>query len=185
MLYFLGTASNQLTISPKDGKRPPLGSRPESIIPFQDLRFYQWHHLVTLVPGKKCLSGAVDCLMMDIEATFEKYIWPKSNIMTNAEVDTMGKLSLDIQNEIQNIDVVPPKANFPQWLRAALKSLRADPNIIIAKADKGDSVVILDSDHHHGLTAKHLADYRTYELLETDPSKEIVRRYHQNLERCW
>ena len=87
-------------------------------------------------------------------------------------------------NEIQNIEVVPPKANFSQRLRAALKSQKEDPNIIIAKADKGDAVVILDSDHYYDLAAKHLADSRTYELLETDPSEEIVWRYHQYLERC-
>ena len=34
----LATASNQLTINPKDRKIPSLGSRPESIIAFQDLR---------------------------------------------------------------------------------------------------------------------------------------------------
>ena len=123
------------------------------------------------MPKKKCLSGAVDCLMMDIEVTFEKYIWPKSNIMPRAQVATMDKLLLNIRNEIQNIEVVPPKANIPQRLRGALKSVREDPNIIIAKADKGNSVEILDSDHYYGLAAKHLADSHTYEILETDPSK--------------
>ena len=66
----------------------------------------------------------------------------------------------------------------------ALKSLKEDPNIIIAKADKGDSVVIMDSEHYHGLAAKHLADSQTYELLKTDPSEEIIFRYHQYLKRC-
>ena len=34
----LVTASNQLTINPKDGINPSLGSQPESIIAFQYLR---------------------------------------------------------------------------------------------------------------------------------------------------
>ena len=104
--------------------------------------------------------------------------------LTRAQVDTIDKLFLDKLDEIRNIKVLPPKANLPQRLRAALKSLKDDPNIIIAKPDKGDAVVILDSDHYHGLAAKHLADSRTYELLETDPSEEIVQRYYQYLERC-
>ena len=49
---------------------------------------------------------------------------------------------------------------------------------------KGDSVVAMDSKHYLCLTAKHLADSQTYELLETDPSEEIVLRYYQYLERC-
>ena len=104
--------------------------------------------------------------------------------LTRAHVDTIDRLYLDKLDEIRNIKVLPPKANLPQRLRAALKSLKDDPNIIIAKPDKGDAVVILDSDHYHGLAAKHLADSYTYELLETDPSEEIIRRYHQDLERC-
>ena len=33
------TANNQLTINPEDRKMPSLGSRPESIIAYLDLRF--------------------------------------------------------------------------------------------------------------------------------------------------
>ena len=47
MLSFLVTASNlQLTINPKDGKKPYVGSRPESIITFRYLYSYQCRHLV-------------------------------------------------------------------------------------------------------------------------------------------
>ena len=38
------------------------------------------------VPSKKCFSGAVDCLLMDIKATFKKYVWSKSNFMTEHKV---------------------------------------------------------------------------------------------------
>ena len=89
----------------------------------------------------------MDNLILDIEATFEKYIWPKSNNMTRAQCDIMAQIYDTIKREIQNIQVVPPKSNFSQRLRMALKSLKEDPKIIIAKADKGDSVVIMDSEH--------------------------------------
>ena len=55
---------------------------------------------------------------------------------------------------IMDPPLVPPKANFPQRLSGTLKSLRVDPTIMIAKTDKGDSVVMLDSDHYYGLAAK-------------------------------
>ena len=89
-----------------------------------------------------------------------------------------------IKNEIHNIQVAPPKSNFSQRLGNAPMSLKEDPTTIFAKADKGNTVVVLDSAHYFSLAAKHLADARTYELLETDPSEEIVRRYHQYLGRC-
>ena len=91
----------------------------------------------------------------------------------------MVKLLTNIKFEIQKIEVIPPRLNFLSkglaWLSMA--------NIIVAKANKGDAVVVLDTEHHYGLSAKHLADSRTYELLETDPSAEIVLRYHEYLKR--
>ena len=119
-----------------------------------------------------------------MEATFDKYVWPKSRYMTRAQNETMTKIIDNIKIEIQKVQVVPPESNFTQRLKMALKSLKEDPNIIIAKADKGDSVVVMDSEHYLGLAAKHLADSQTYELLDNDPSEEIVLRYHRDLESC-
>ena len=105
------------------------------------------------VPNRKSLFGAVDNLLLDIEATFDKYIWSKSIFMSRAQDDIMVKLVTDISHQIQKIEVVPPRANLSQRLRTALMSLREDPNIIVAKADKGDAVVVLDSEHYFGLAA--------------------------------
>ena len=120
-------------------------------------------------PGKKIILDAVDCFMSDIEATLEKYIWPKSNNLTRDQCNIMDEICSNIRCEIQSIQMVPPRPNFSQRLRMALKWLREDANIIIAKADKGDSVVVTDSEQYYGLAAKHLADSRTYDLLKTNP----------------
>ena len=82
----------------------------------------------------------------------------------------MAKVIDSIKLEMQNVQVLPPKSNFTQRLKMALKSLKEDPNIIIVKSDKGDFVVMTDSEQYLGFTAKHLADSQTYEILETDPS---------------
>ena len=160
-----------------------MGSRTltedESILLRLGLKFIQ-------VPSEKYFSGAVNGLLQDIGVTFEKYIWPKSRFFTRAQDGIMVKVLLDIKNMIHNMEVHvrPPKLNLSQRLKVAFKSLKDDSNIIISKADKGDMVAVLDSEHYHGLAAKHLADSQTYELLETDPLEEIVLRYHQYLERC-
>ena len=72
-------------------------------------------------PGNRSIYGAVNYLIKDIEATFDKYIWPKSCVMTRAQNDIMAKILLNIKREIHDIQVVPPKLNFPQRLKKALK----------------------------------------------------------------
>ena len=115
------------------------------------LKFIQVH-------SNKYFSGAVNGLLHDTEAMFEIYIWPKSKFFTRAQDDIMVQMLSDIKNLIHNMRVRPPKLNFSQRLKVALKSLKDDSNIIIAKAAKGDTVVVLDSEHYYGLAAKHLAD---------------------------
>ena len=93
---------------------------------------------------KKIFSSAIKDLLTDIEVTFEKYIWPKSRFFTRAQDNIMLTVLLDIKNMVHNMEVRPPELNLSQRLRVALKSLKDDPSIIIAKADKGDAVVVLD-----------------------------------------
>ena len=94
----------------------------------------------------------MESLLLDIEATFEKSnLWPKSNIMSRAQGDTMVKLLTDIELQIQKIEVIPLKVSFFQRLGLALKSLWEHPNIIIAKEDKGDVMFVLDSEHYYCL----------------------------------
>ena len=68
-----------------------------------------------------------------------------------AHCDTMVQECNNIRQEIQNIQVVPLMSNYSQRLRTALKSFKEDPYIIITKADKGDLVVVMDSEHYHVL----------------------------------
>ena len=70
------------------------------------------------------------------------------------------------------LDTVLPQLNFPQRLKVALKLLREDPTIIVAKADKGDTVmVMMDVDHYYGLAAKH---------LQTRLLMSFLKQTHQN-----
>ena len=135
-------------------------------------------------PEYKSIFSASTHLIADIQATFDKYIWPKSKFLTKVQKNTLNNVLLDIINNIQSVQTLPPLPNFPQRLKNALKSLREDQDIIIAKADKGDTVVIMDSTQYYSLACKHLSDSSTYELLETDPSLQIVADYHHFLDRC-
>ena len=42
----------------------------------------------------------------------------------------------------------------------------------------------MNADHYYGLAMKHLADSSIYELLETNPSEQIVLNYYNFLDHC-
>ena len=48
-------------------------------------------------PSVKSVSYAVNYLIKDIEATFEKYIWLKSSVLTKAQDGILTKLLLHIK----------------------------------------------------------------------------------------
>ena len=135
-------------------------------------------------PDPSYLPSAPRQFLYDVQSTFEKYIFSKNPTLTLAQRTTMRKVFGDSRKAIKKMKVIPPRPNFTQRMRNALISLKQDKSIIIAKADKGDTIVIMDSDHYFGLAHKHLADRSTYEVLESDPRDEIVERYHKYLDQC-
>ena len=74
-------------------------------------------------------------LLADIEATFENYIWAKT--MSAAQNNIMKGVFKHISNKILSIETVAPRLNFSLRLKITLKSLREDPTVNVAKADKG------------------------------------------------
>ena len=96
--------------------------------------------------------------------------------MSAAQNNTMKGVFTHIK-KILAIETVPLDQIFSRRLKIALSSLREDPTIIIAKAGKGEPVVVTNVDHYYGLAMKHLADSSTctYELLEMDPSEQMSR----------
>ena len=60
----------------------------------------------------------------------------------------------------------------------ALQNLKHNPNIIITKADKGDTIVVLEIDYYTTLAYKHLLDPTTYKRLTGDPTPSIADRFN-------
>ena len=48
---------------------------------------------------------------------------------------------------------------------------------MVSKADKGDTVVVMDLEQYTELAYKHLNDPDTYDKLTTDPTAKIVKRF--------
>ena len=80
--------------------------------------------------------------------------------------------------------MLPPRSNLTKAERLALYRLKKNENIIITKADKGDTTVIMDASHLIELAHEHLSDINTYQLLKNDPTPEVVVRLNQYILDC-
>ena len=78
-----------------------------------------------------------------------------------------------------------PACNLDREEREALKSLKNNENIVITKADKGDTVVIMDTSQYASLAYGHLNDPHTYTRLTDDPTPGIVKAYRKFLRNLY
>ena len=78
----------------------------------------------------------------------------------------------------------PSKNTLNREEREALKSLKNNSNIVIAPADKGCSVVVLDQSTYHQKAMEHLNDSNTYHKEDNDPSVQLrgkINRFLKSL----
>ena len=68
----------------------------------------------------------------------------------------------------------PPGPNLTTKEEVALRALLLVPSIRLAKADKGDCLVILDASHYLQLAYQYLDDPTTYECLSSDPTQHLA-----------
>ena len=89
-----------------------------------------------------------------------------------------------IEFDLTQSKTIKPKANLTRKERQALRSLKRNKDIIITKADKGDTTVVMNTSCLIALAHKHLADQSTYQLLKEDPTQEVRSRFNQYLIMC-
>jgi len=70
----------------------------------------------------------------------------------------------------------PPKKNISQAEMKALKTLGKDKNIIILKADKGNSTVVMNRTEYDEKIEVMLSDSKTYQVLQSDPAKKCENK---------
>ena len=92
--------------------------------------------------------------------------------MTNIKIDLYG---------CSPLQVVPYLSRHE---RKALNQLIKDKSLIISKADKGDAVVLLVSTAYIELAYEHLRDNETYQLLQHDPTEEMITQFIEYLRSC-
>ena len=65
----------------------------------------------------------------------------------------------------------------------ALRSFKARRDITLKDADKGSAVVVMDTDRYINEGLRHLSDSTTYRLLNSDPTKMILKELKTLLNR--
>ena len=76
----------------------------------------------------------------------------------------------------------PPGSNLSKVHARALSSLRKVTNIKILPADKGNAVVLVDTDDYDQKIQQHLNDTTTYTTLTTDPTDRTIRKLNSLLQ---
>ncbi|XP_047989338.1 uncharacterized protein LOC125228720 [Leguminivora glycinivorella] len=69
-----------------------------------------------------------------------------------------------------------PKSNVTTEERLALKNLRANENILVLKADKGNATVVMDSTDYDDKIRLLLNDTNVYKPVSYDPTARVTRR---------
>ena len=87
-----------------------------------------------------------------------------------------------LENEINNLTNMnfetftkENKSNLTKKEWFALKSLMNDPELVIKKADKGGSVVIMSANHYEKMVYSQLLDGKTYEKLKANKDFNIAK----------
>ena len=100
-----------------------------------------------------------------------------SKMMSKGEAAAMRA---EITEIIRNEKV--PESNITKGERRALKELKNNNNIIIAPADKGRCIVIMDRSEYIEKMEEKLKDESTYKLINNDPTKEIQTKLKEELQ---
>ena len=89
-----------------------------------------------------------------------------------------------IRYDLSRAEILQPEPYLTKAERLALHGLKKNKNIIITKADKGDTTVIMDTSHLIELAHKHLSDVNAYQLLKNDPTPEVVVKFNLYIQDC-
>lgn len=74
-----------------------------------------------------------------------------------------------------NITKSTPR-NITQQEKSALRELENDPSIVLKKADKGGSIVVMDTQMYLNEARRQLSDGTVYRLLNEDPTIKFKKR---------
>lgn len=91
--------------------------------------------------------------------------------------NALEKFISNLENTPISTRNIKCKQNVSQQQREAIKRLSEDRSIVIKEADKGGSVVVMDTGHYKTMVLNFLNHNEYYEHLEKDPHKTNMSAY--------
>ena len=98
-------------------------------------------------------------------------------------VEIFIKLFLTQLSNASFLNSLKPPQNLNHREKMALRNLRSNKDIIITKADKGSSVVVLDTDDYITEALRQLNDTTAYTPLPHDPNPQFREEINQFLKQ--
>lgn len=84
----------------------------------------------------------------------------------------LDRVKNELFNDNEHNLVQQPWSNINVQERKALDNLRKRTDLVINKADKGSTIVVLSRDQYIADGVEHLSDTNTYRQLEHDTTQE-------------
>ena len=123
------------------------------------------------ISGRKLNDNEVSLLRKGLNYVSTPKVIPRKEILASVEQD-IENLSKETKNEVRiNMYSVlkqarpPAKQNLTRGEKKALKDLKSDETIIVTKADKGNSVVVINRTNYQNQVTKMLEDKTVYKRI--------------------
>ena len=111
---------------------------------------------------------------MELDTLRNRYINKYVGAIPTRASRLLKQMLVSIWYDFGNLSLVRRAPNLSRDERSALKKLVQNKDLMICKADKGNVTVIMATLQYVDLAYKHLWDKTTYQLLETNPTINIV-----------
>ena len=107
-----------------------------------------------------------------IEYNHESLAKSKSNINVNTAIPELSNISNILEQVEPTISDV--NDNLTKQERKSLKELQEDQDLVIRKADKGNTLVLKDKDYYcNTLVMKHHLSTKTYQIVGSNSDKRV------------
>ena len=137
--------------------------------------------LVRNLSNRVLTDNEEQVLMLGLNFAITPKQIPTADIISSMEATarqldapTANSLRVGISNVLNKAR--PPTPNLNHKMKKAIKDLRADKQIIILPADKGNITVVLNRDDYNEKIDALLQDHSTYKKIPKDPTTKIEAR---------
>ena len=131
-----------------------------------------------------CIQNTSRTLSKDLEEFEGKYVNTWLERVPYRAKRILKNTMIKIRSDLYRCSTVQCGPNLSTGERQALCQLAKDDSLVISKSDKGDLVVILSTTRYLELAFEHLSDRKTYQLIQNDPTEQIVTQFTEYLKTC-